>query len=170
VADPEREAPDRVAEALAEALARAEARWPRGRIGPAAAAAIAAERDSAELRAGAGRRVAVHASAGTAWTVVREDAPEPRPSPLHRFVRVHPAESPERLRAALAPLSQHLAAVALAGFGAETPGLARALAALGASRVCAPGTCQAPPLAWHQDGEGVLLPFARIGDLEATVC
>jgi hypothetical protein len=25
---------------------------------------------------------------------------------------------------------------------------------------------QAPPLAWHQDGQGVLLPFARFADLE----
>ena len=161
-------APERVAEALAEALARAEARWPRGRVDTAAAAAIAGERDAAELRAAAGQRVAVLASAGTAWTVVREDAPAPRPSPLHRFVRVHPAESAAGLRAALAPLARHLAAVAIAGFGRETRDLARALAALGASRVCAPGRCQSPPLAWHQDGEGVLLPFARVSDLEVS--
>ena len=168
VVDPDREAPDRVAEALAEALAAAEVRWPRGRVDPATAAAITAARDAAELRGANGRRVAVLASSGTAWTVVREDTAELRPGPLHRFVRVHPAESAERLRAALAPVSRHLAAVAVAGFGSETTGVARELAALGASRVCAPGTCQSPPLAWHHDGEGVLAPFARVSDLEVA--
>jgi hypothetical protein len=168
VVGPDREAPDRVAEAMAEAMAAAETRWPRGRVDPATAAAIADARDTAELRGAGGRRVAVLASSGTAWTVVREDGAELRPSPLHRFVRVHPAESGERLRAALAPVSRHLAAVAVAGFGPETAGVARALAALGASRVCAPGTCQSPPLAWHHDGEGVLAPFARVSDLEVA--
>jgi len=159
---------DRVAEALAEALAAAEERWPRGRVGAEAALAIQAARDEAELRGGAGRRVAVLASRGTAWTVVREDAPELRPGPLHRFVRVHPAESPGRLRAALAPASRHLAAVAVAGFGPHSPELARGLAELGASRVCSPGALQAPPLGWHHDGAGVLVPLARFTDLDAT--
>jgi hypothetical protein len=159
---------DRVAEALAAELAAAEERWPRGRVDAATASAIGAERDEAELRGAAGRRVAVLASRGTAWTVVREDAPELRPGPLHRFVRVHPAHSPERLRAALAPAGRHLAAVAVEGFGPQTRGIARALAELGASRVCAPGTLQAPPLAWHCEGAGVLAPFARFTDLEAA--
>jgi hypothetical protein len=159
---------DRVAEALAEALASAEERWPRGRVEPRAAAAIQAERDEAELRGAAGRPVRVLASRGTAWTVVREDAPELRPSPLHRFLRVHPAPSLAELRRAVAPASRHLAAAAIEGFGPRAPEVARLFAELGASRVCAPGALQAPPLAWHQEGEGVLLPFARFTDLEAA--
>ena len=58
------------------------------------------------------------------------------------------------------------AGVAIAGFGPHTPDAARALAALGASRVCAPGRLQAPPLAWHHEGEGVLRPLARFSDVE----
>jgi hypothetical protein len=166
--DPDPGACDRVAEALAEALAGAEERWPRGRVGPETAAAIAAARDEAELRGASGRPVALHASRGTAWTVVREDAPALRPSPLHRFVRVHPAGSPAELCAALAPAARHLAAVAIAGFGPHASDAARALAGLGASRVCAPGALQAPPLAWHHEGAGVLVPFARFTDLEAA--
>lgn len=165
VVDSDPDAADRVAEGLARELARAEQRWPRGRVDARVAVEIAAARGEAELRAAAGRRVALHASRGTQWTVVREDAPALRPGPLHRFVRVHPAETPEAFLTALAPLGRHLAAVAVAGFGAQADALARALAAAGASRVCAPGTLQAPPLAWHHDGEGVLTPHARFTDL-----
>jgi hypothetical protein len=166
VVDPDPEAADRVAEGLAEALAEAEERWPRGRVDPGTAAAILAARDEAELRGSAGGRVVVFTGRGTAWTVVREDAPALRPGPLHRFVRVHAADSPERFRAALAPVARHLAAVAIAGFGPHSAAVARELAELGASRVCAPGSLQAPPLAWHHDGAGVLTPFARLTDLE----
>ena len=157
---------DRVAEALAEALAAAELRWPRGVMPASAAAAIRSARDEAELRGAARCPVRVFAGAALAWTVVREDAPALREAPLYRFVRVHPAESDRDLVAALAPAARHLAGVAIAGFGPHTREVARALAALGASRVCAPGTLQTPPLAWHHEGAGVLLPFARFTDVE----
>jgi hypothetical protein len=169
VVDPDAGAADRVAEALARGLAGVEERLPRGRVAPAAAAAIAEARAEAEMRAAAGRRVVLHASATTAWTVVREDAPAPRPSPLHRFVRVHPVRDGAGLLGALRPLGPHLAAVALEGFAGEEPDLAGALADLGASRLCRPGTMQRPPLAWHHDGRGVLAPLARFTDLEGPL-
>ena len=120
------------------------------------------------MRGAAGARVAVHAGAGSSWTVVREDAPVVRPAPLHRFVRVLPTSDGAALIDALAPLGPHLAAAALAGFGAETHALARRLADLGASRICALGAMQRPPLAWRHDNRGVLTPLARFADLEAT--
>jgi hypothetical protein len=167
VADPEPGAADRVAEALARSLAAAEKNLPRGRVTPAVSAAIAQARAEAEMRAAAGRRVVLHASETTAWTVVREEAHPPRPAPLHRFLRVHPVRDAGGLIEALRPLGPHLAAVALDGFGAEEPDLARALADLGASRLCRPGAMQCPPLAWHHDGRGPLTPLARFTDLEA---
>jgi hypothetical protein len=168
VIEPDPGACDRVAEALASALATAEERWPRGRVPAAALASIGSECDEAELRGATGRPVRVLTGAGSAWTVVREDAPELRASPLHRFVRVHPAGSAGELVTALGPAARHLAGVAIAGFGPHTRDLSRALAALGASRVCAPGTLQTPPLSWHREGEGVLLPFARFTDVEVA--
>jgi hypothetical protein len=157
-------AADAVAAALAEALAETERRLPRGPASTAAAAAIAHERAAADLR-GAG----LWASGGSAWTVVRERDSAPRPAPLHRFVRVLPLADAAELRASLRPLARHLAAVALAGFGAESAALARGLAALGASRVCAPGRMQAPPLGWHHDGGELLTPLARFTDAEVAV-
>jgi hypothetical protein len=164
VASPDRAAADRVAEALAGALGEAELHWPRGQVSPRAAVAIAHERASAELREASGKRVALHIA--PAWTVVREDDAALRPAPLHRFVRVHPVDGPEALLHALAPLGPHLAAVALDGFGAASPGLERGLADLGASRLCPAGTMQCPPLSWHHEGQGVLAPLARFTDLE----
>jgi hypothetical protein len=160
-------AADRVADALADALARAELRWPRGAVEPAAAAAIARERAEAEMRAAAGRAVSLRTpEGGTAWTVIRECDTALRPAPLHRFVRVHPVADATTCREAIRPLGPHLAGVALAGFGAHTGALAQALAALGASRVCAPGQLQSPPLSWRHDNRGVLEPLVRWCDLE----
>ena len=148
---------DRVLEALADALADAEARWPRGRVDVAAAAAIEHERASAELRRASGRPVAIRS--GEAWTAVLEEHPTPRPAPLHRFVRVHPLPDADALAAAFTPLSPHLAGVAVAGFGRHEAQMRRALAGLGASRVCSPGRLQAPPLDWRREGRGVLEPL-----------
>jgi hypothetical protein len=169
VADPDERAVDRVADALAGSLAALERELPRGGIGPGAAAAIAAERAEAELRRAAGAGVRLLASEGSEWTVVREDGVLWRSSPLHRFVRVVPTSGARALLDALAPSSAHLAAVALAGFGDDGPALARALADLGASRLCAPGRLQGPPLAWHHDGGPVLIPVARFSDWEEPV-
>jgi hypothetical protein len=154
----------RAGAALAEALADAERALPRGEVPAEAAARTAHERAEAELRAAAGAGAALFS--GAAWTVVAEADARPRPAPLHRFVRVHPVGDAEGVARALAPCGLHLAALGTEGFGPGADALARAAAALGASRVCALGAMQAPPLAWCHDGGGVLLPLARLADLE----
>ena len=161
VADPSRSAAERVAESLAAALADAELRWPRGRIDAADAAAIARERAEAEMR-----DTVVFASRGTAWSVVCEAGLEPRSAPLHRFVRVHPSANIDVCLAALRSQRVPLAGVALAGFDDATPAIGAALAALGASRICAPGTLQSPPLGWPRDNRRVLTPFAQSCEIE----
>ncbi len=156
---------DRLAESLAASLAERAVVWPRGGV-PAEAAALAAhERAAAEMRAAAGRPVQVHGGGEAPFCVVREADATPRAAPLHRFVRVHPVADADALLRALRPLARHLAAVAVAGFGGARPALARALAHLGASRICDPGALQAPPLAWRRDNRGVLEPLARFSDL-----
>jgi hypothetical protein len=167
VVDEDAAASERVARALAEALAEASRRWPRGSVESAAAARFASARDEALLREASGAGVRVHADPDGAWCVVQEGDAQPRGAPLHRFVRVHPAADAAALGAALTPLRRRLAGVALAGFGAREPDVARALAALGASRVCPPGALQAPPLDWPNGGLGVLTPLARLASVEA---
>ncbi len=157
---------DRLAERLAHALAGLERRLPRGRPDAAAGAAFLCECDAAELRGAADGRTRLLGGAAQRFAVVREADAALRPAPLHRFIRVHPVNDTQTLRAALRPLAPHLAGVAIAGFGSETGAVARSLAELGASRVCRPGELQAPPLAWPHDGRPVLLPLARFTDCE----
>ncbi|HEY8495167.1 MAG TPA: acyl-CoA reductase [Myxococcota bacterium] len=148
----ERRAAERFAEALAAALAALERRMPRGRVEPAAAAAIARERAEAEMRAAAGEPVVVHAGPGTSWTVVCEPGAQARPAPLHRFVRVHAVGGDELVGA--------LRALPLAGVATAGVPFAAGLAG-DASRVCLPGRLQTPPLAWPRGGLGVLTSIAR---------
>ena len=157
-----------LAKEIAVALANAETDWPRGAIDERAAHAIAQQRAEAELRRAAGRAVEIHVSDSTAWTVIVEDGPELRPTPLHRFIRVIPVPDSQHLLSAIEPLAAHLAAVAIEGFGEKTTPLAHALADLGASRVCAPGSLQSPPLDWRHGGRGVLAPLARFTDIETV--
>ncbi|MBW2363274.1 MAG: hypothetical protein JRG84_20445 [Deltaproteobacteria bacterium] len=149
-----------VGDALAEALARLERVLPRGSIDARSAAAIAAERSEAELRGAAGHATRVLAGSGTSWTVVCEAVAAVRPAPLHRFLRIFPVTDAAALLETLRPYASHLAGVALAGFGAAEPDLTERLRALGASRVCAPGRLQAPPLDWRRDGHSVLASLA----------
>lgn len=160
----EKHAPDRLAEALAGALQSIEAQLPLGRLSTEAAAAVRRERDQAVLRRAAGASIEIHGEDALRFTVVREPDASWRPSPLHRFVRVHPLEA-GALASALSPIARHLAGVAVAGFG-DRAGVARELAGVGASRICAPGSLQVPPLDWHHDGMPVLLPLARVADVE----
>ncbi|MEB2344697.1 MAG: hypothetical protein OZ948_08155 [Deltaproteobacteria bacterium] len=151
-------AAERFAEALAGALTALEHRMPRGRIEPAAAAAITRERAEAELRAAAGEPVALRTGSGTAWTVVCEAGARLRPAPLHRFVRVQAVTPPE--------LGGVLRGAPLAGLA--TCAVPHGLLLDGeASRRCAPGRLQTPPLAWPRGGLGVLTSLARRATIES---
>jgi len=165
----------RFGERLCAALAAQQQRAPRGPIPTAAAAQVRHERDLAQLRTandadGAG---ACFADPSGAWTVVVEPDARWRPAPLYRFVRVHPlpAADPRRdapaaaeaLARALAPVARFVSSAALAGAGSQAAEatLRAGLARLGASRVCAPGRLQAPPLDWPHDGRP---PFSALAD------
>jgi hypothetical protein len=151
---------------LAGALADLEERWPRGRISPRASAAIARERDEAEMRVAGGAPVRLYRGAGSSWTVVAEADARSRPAPLHRFVRVHPIAGVPRLLEALTPVKHQLASVGVGGFGERRSQMIAALSQLGVSRICPLGNMQAPPLSWCHDNQGVLLPLARLSDAD----
>ena len=155
--------------ALAEALEALQQSLPRGETPLEAATAIRHERDEARIRAAAGAGVSVFESPGTEWTVVGESDAEWRPSPLHRFVRVHPVPRIDDLAKALRPVVRNLSSVALAGFPPSSDAreeVARELSRLGATRLCEAGRMQAPALDWHHDGQPILLPLARFTGME----
>jgi len=156
----------RMANALATALAAAETRWPLGRIPVEAAAQRAHEIEVARMRAATGPEVSLYEGSNGRWAVVCEGDAQSRAAPLHRFVRVYPVEDLAALEVSLRPLAPHLAGVALAGFGKQQEAAEHVLSGLGASRLCAPGQLQAPPLGWRREGRPVLLPLARIPEWE----
>jgi hypothetical protein len=166
VSDRDRSGAEAFAAELAAALADLEDRWPRGSIDTRTAADIRLERDQAEMRAASGAPVRVHRSDASSWTVVAEADSRIRPSPLHRFVRVHPVAGIPELLEALEPVERHLACVGVSGFADRRTELVAAFSRLGVSRICPVGAMQAPPLSWCHDNRGVLLPLARLSDTE----
>ena len=154
------------AERLAAALARRDLTHPRATPGTERSAALAAWREEWRFRAANDpARYALWTSPGsTAWTVLYDGAdPGFTPSPLHRTVVVKPL--PADLRTALAPVRPFLSAV---GLWPATREHADWLAAqdVGASRLCALGSMQFPPLTWHQDGIAPLASLVRWVDGE----
>jgi hypothetical protein len=169
VASRDRSGVEAFAAKLAAALAELEVRWPRGPVSPQTAAVIRNERDEAEMRAAAGAPVRLHRGEGSSWTVVAEVDSRIRPSPLHRFVRVHPVSGVPELLEALEPVGRHLACVGLGGFADHRAELVAGVSQLGVSRVCPLGAMQAPPISWCHDNQGVLLPLARLSDVHGAV-
>ena len=89
-----------------------------------------------------------------------------RGSPLFRTLRVHFVPDASAVEASLAPVARHLASAGRGGFcPAARAEICRQFAFLGASRCCALGEMQSPPIDWCHDGQGVLLPLARLADL-----
>jgi len=155
--------PGEVLESLANAFAWIEKTLPRGEVALQAASDWAAERDAAELRAATAEGVALRSGPG--FAVAAESDAAWRGSPLHRFLRVHPVRDLAALAVALRPIAPHLAAVGVAGLDEAAR---EELVALGPSRICPLGRMQAPPLAWCHDGRPLLLPLARLSDLEGS--
>ncbi|MEN8159524.1 MAG: acyl-CoA reductase [Myxococcota bacterium] len=138
---------------------------PPGRLPPEAAVAWTAERETARVRAAA--EGSVRLREGPGFVLVAEPDAAFRGSPLHRFIRIHPVRDREALLEALAPLAPHLTSVGWAGVdGEDAAALAAELPSLGVSRICPLGHMQAPPLRWCHDQQGVLLPLARMSDVE----
>lgn len=125
---------DVVCERLAEAMAAAESRWPRGETSPLESAAIRTRRAVARAT-GAVRE-------GHGWAVLALPPARFVPSPLPRVIAVHALPDRGAFAAWLAPWSAALSTV-----GTDDPGLVVA-----GARVCALGQMQRPPLARLHDG------------------
>lgn len=101
---------------------------------------------------------------GNGWTVVFEENPTFRLSPLDRFVFVKPL--PEDLRAAVFEIRSVTGAI---GIFPATPDDAARLVNLGASRICAVGHMQEAPFSWHSESRRNLSDLVRWVDYEGGV-
>lgn len=134
---------DAALDALAEALERAAARWPVGRISPIEGAAIRARRALAR---------AFGATRDGPWGSVHAlPAAHAEPAGLPRATLVVPVPDLDAALAAVAPWARWLSSVAT-----DEPASATAWRQLGASRVVAPGRLQRPALDRVHDGVEVL--------------
>jgi len=156
--------PRAFAAALAQAMATAEARMPRGRLTLEEAAAIRETRAAAEFR----ESVEVHASPeGTAWTVIYDEDPTFVASCLNRTVRVKPVDDVLAVPALLEPVRRYLQTAGVALPEPRLTALADRLGRLGLDRVCPLGQMPDPSPGWHHDGRYNVLDLLRWTDIEA---
>ena len=150
----------RLAEHLAGALARFEARWPRQ------ARDLASETDRRAFLAGAEASGLAHDDElllrgdNDAWAIHLTPRGRIRVGPGLRCVEIVPAPSRQDVLSLLEKAEAPLAAIAVARSGSsDRDRLVARLRQIGATLVCEPGRMQAPPLTWQQDGR------RRLGDL-----
>lgn len=143
----------RFARILAEALEDRARAWPRSTPSPGEAVAIRSFHDRFVLAEARRNGWRVLADPGLAWVVgvLRRGEALPPPA-LFRCVWVAPVRDPREADRLLRPWRGITAAIGFKGSGAARAS-ARALArSLGASRFCALGRMQSPPLSWRRDG------------------
>jgi len=154
------------AEALARAFSVREQFTPLGEIDVASAARVRHEREEARMRFAASGVGQLYESQGVRWTVVLEPDAQPRPAPLHRFLRIHPisdrtADGSGRgavssVGELLDPIADQLSTVAAAGFLDPLPA---GLSGGAGYRVCQPGQMQRPGLGEPHDAQPLLTPL-----------
>ena len=158
----------RLAARLAAELAKREAAAPRGKISVAKSAAIAAKRSLYESLAAHRGDVKIWASENsTAWTVVFEHEIRFRFSPLNRFIFVKPVPDLAAVLQGIDEIRGKVSTVGLAAPPEKTGVLARQFADWGATRICALGQMQNPPLKWRHDGRPALGDIVLWTDVEA---
>ncbi len=149
---------------LASALAELEESLPTGALDVSSSSALQQARGTAELLAASSSGRVRHGGSAP-WTVVLETGTQPPIAVAGRFVRVRAIPDVEALAALLQPLGPHLQTVGVAGLGERLERVARALGALGASRVAPFESVPFPPAWWHHDGRGPLVDLVRWVDL-----
>jgi len=155
--------------ALARELATVELEWPRRRLPLDAATAFRRAVDAAEADVLAGNAAALHGGSHEPWAVVVEQETRLRPTPLDRFVRLHPFAGLDALRAALAPLRGVLECVGIAAPASEIADIAATCRAAGAARLCALDEMQDPPADWHGGGRPPVVDYCDWSTLELAL-
>lgn len=151
---------------LATRLADLETEWPRRRLSDDDAARFRRAVDAVEARSLGGEPVELLGGLDAPWAVVIEPGRDILPSPLDRFIRLHPFAGPDGLARALSPLRGHLECVGMAG---EDPALRAASREAGAGRICPLGEMQDPPADWHAGGHPPVAPYLSWSSRDVAV-
>jgi hypothetical protein len=154
---------------LAEELERREAIEPRGEISVEESATIATRREIYELRAAHAPEATRlwRSKDSTAWTVVFESDARFQASCLNRFIYVKAVGSVTEVLQAADSVREKVSTVGIDASESAAQKLAAEFARWGATRVCALGQMQNPPLAWRHDGRPTLGDLVTWVDNEA---
>jgi hypothetical protein len=131
---------------LAAAMEKFQEKWPRGEPPFEENAAFAKLRAGYEFRAANDPRVKVFG--GDNFLVIAEDDKRFSVSCLNRVVFVKPARNFGEVVELTRPIADKISTIGVAPLDDES----KIFAQTGASRVCAIGKMQTPPLEWHHDG------------------
>ncbi|MDA1274588.1 MAG: hypothetical protein O2960_11140 [Verrucomicrobia bacterium] len=141
------------AEALAGELEKLEQSEPRGPLPTDQASTIATRRSFYELRASNSPETVLWSSPeSTSWTVVYEADPLFQVSCLNRFVYVKGVTGLKQAIEGADAVRKNISTVGLASTGPRAESIALEFANWGATRICAIGQMQKPPLTWRHDG------------------
>jgi len=151
------------AQCLAREMEAFHTAHPAPKLPLATRAALAQKRDAFEFEALSNSGVQLWKGSG--WTVVFEENPVFRLSPLDRFVFVKPL--PEDLGAAVFGIRAITGGI---GIFPATPDHAARLSQLGASRICEIGRMQQTPFSWHSESRRNLADLVQWVDYEGGVC
>ena len=155
--------PPKFGRLLANEMANFVSSHPRATLAPSEEGAITNQRETTRfLAASLPNQFALwESSSGTRWTVVYEEDPILKVSPLNRVVFVKPWPVNDSATSLGSEL-HHLASIALHPFDHA---FARDLTPLRPSRICPMGQIHSPPLAWHHDGIPPLASLVSWTDL-----
>jgi hypothetical protein len=160
--------PEHFAQLLAEELERREVIEPRGELTAEYAAAIAARRGIYEVRAAHSPEMTQHwcSKDSTAWTVIYEADARFQLSCLNRFIYVKGVADLKTALECADSVRGKVSTVGIATPEEKTNEIATQLARWGATRICALGQMQSPPLMWRHDGRPALGDLVTWTDLE----
>lgn len=155
------------AAAVAAALDELATSLPRGRLGPAEAAAVRDLRTRAEFRSIAGDDVELWAGANLGYSVIFGSDPAFEGTCLNRTLLVRSIPSLDDILEQVRPFGRFLQTVGVAGLlPQDLVSAAARLGEAGASRVVPLSAMPWPPPTWHHDGRGPLSELVRWVDLE----
>jgi hypothetical protein len=152
---------DSLGRKLAHAL---EAHWQQLKRKPARPLSVAARISEARDMAHAlGHRVWLPPKNHLGWTLIHDPDPAFQPSPLHGVIYLRQAIE-SQLPTALVSAAGRISTIGIAG--PLSSRLENVFLSLGASRFCAAGRMQFPPLTWHHDGRSSLADLVTWIDSE----
>ncbi len=162
--------PRAFAQYLAAELANLQRRFPRRALSLEEAAAVAAWRQAAELRALGDEGAELFTDEeSAAWAVAYADGPLPlAPSAAYRCVQVVAVDTLEQALERIAPHAAFLQTAGVAVAPGELYALAERLGRAGVTRVAALGAMTAPEAGWHHDGGFNLASLVRVVEIEQS--